>query len=382
MASIYTIPNAHDDLDDRRQNKEEKSLQNIEELPNFLRRMIRLSPTRWKKTFTFMAILTQVGFGGTIFTYITSSPIIGLVIGILFFFADCTNLLQPDFNSGVFLDVLLQDTKTAKKINDNIFNATVSMCIIFPLLFTPLAWYFFMYPLALTKLLGESTYIITMVAGGLATLAVLPYSVLCSTQPLSDQVSVVHIQKIEKYLSRVRSIILGTDVESHESSNIEVGMSLVDRLSHEQAQVEKWIIAINKGMATFNSLLSFSMLSSVVITLIIVASMNSVGPIMFIIALALFMWVMFSNTLYALAKPNMVWEQQKILLLNDAKVILNLKFPKENFESWLDNHNINAARVFGTKLTFEKMRQATGALTSVFGVVLYLLLRDDLKGLA
>ena len=110
--------------------------------------------------------------------------------------------------------------------------------------------------------------------------------------------------------------------------------------------------------------------------------MNSVGPIMFIIALALFMWVMFSNTLYALAKPNMVWEQQKILLLNDAKVILNLKFPKENFESWLDNHNINAARVFGTKLTFEKMRQATGALTSVFGVVLYLLLRDDLKGLA
>ena len=60
---------------------------------------------------------------------------------------------------------------------------------------------------------------------------------------------------------------------------------------------------------------------------------------------------------------------------------LNLKFPKENFESWLNNHNANAARVFGTKLTFEKMRQATGALTSVFGVVLYLLLREEFRQL-
>ena len=77
----------------------------------------------------------------------------------------------------------------------------------------------------------------------------------------------------------------------------------------------------------------------------------------------------------------MVWEQQKIFLLNDAKVILNLKFPKENFESWLNNHNANAARIFGTKLTFAKMRQTTGALTSVLGVVLYVLLREEFRRL-
>ena len=57
-----------------------------------------------------------------------------------------------------------------------------------------------------------------------------------------------------------------------------------------------------------------------------------------------------------------VWEQQKILLLNNPKVISavlqKLKFPKENFESWLNLHNINASRAFGTKITFEKMKQA------------------------
>ena len=69
------------------------------------------------------------------------------------------------------------------------------------------------------------------------------------------------------------------------------------------------------------------------------------------------MWIFLSSTLYAIAKPNMIWEQQKILLLNDAEVIsaviLKLKFPKENFESWLQLHNVNASRVFGTKVTFE-----------------------------
>ena len=80
-----------------------------------------------------------------------------------------------------------------------------------------------------------------------------------------------------------------------------------------------------------------------------------------------------------------VWEQQKILLLNNPKVISavlqKLKFPKENFESWLNLHNINASRAFGTKITFEKMKQAAGVLTSVFGVVMYLLLREELRSL-
>ena len=54
-----------------------------------------------------------------------------------------------------------------------------------------------------------------------------------------------------------------------------------------------------------------------------------------------------------------------------------LKFPTESFESWLTLHNINASRAFGTKITFEKMKQASGILTTVFGTVFYLLLRDE-----
>ena len=172
-------------------------------------------------------------------TFITSSRSI-LTVGICWLIGDCINLLQPDFTCGVFLEVLLK--RSAKKISDNMFNSAVS-CVFFSTLFTPLAWYFFIYPLAMTEMLGESTYVITMIVGGLATVGVIPYALLFSTQPLSDQVSLVHISKIKEYLSKIRDIIL--------SDNAEDGMSLVDKLSHEQAKIEKWIIAINNGMTTF-----------------------------------------------------------------------------------------------------------------------------------
>ena len=85
--------------------------------------------------------------------------------------------------------------------------------------------------------------------------------------------------------------------------------------------------------------------------------------------------------LYALAKPSRVWNRQKISLLNNAKVILNLKFPRESFKEWLSLHNLNAAKIFGTKVTFEKMKQASGLLTSAIGIVLYFLLREELRGI-
>ena len=112
---------------------------------------------------------------------------------------------------------------------------------------------------------------------------------------------------------------------------------------------------------------------------------QKIGATIFFAVFSILMWMFLSSTLYAIAKPNMIWEQQKILLLNDAEVIsaviLKLKFPKENFESWLQLHNVNASRVFGTKVTFEKMKQAAGVITSAFGIILYLLLREELRGM-
>ena len=124
MTSVYAVENINrrneaasieDGFEHDTQKSEEDPLSSIDELPSFLRRMIWNSPTQWKKTFALLAVLTQIGFGVTTMTFITSSPAIGLTVGICWLIGDCIMLLQPDFTCGVFLEVLPKDAKDGKE---------------------------------------------------------------------------------------------------------------------------------------------------------------------------------------------------------------------------------------------------------------------------
>jgi hypothetical protein len=53
----------------------------------------------------------------------------------------------------------------------------------------------------------------------------------------------------------------------------------------------------------------------------------------------------------------------------------------EQWDEWLHQHEINAARTFGVKVTMTGMRRATSALTSVFTVIMYFLLRQEIQNL-
>ena len=104
MTSVYAVENINrrneaasieDGFEHDTQKSEEDPMSSIGELPSFLRRMIRNSPTQWKKTFALLGVFTQIGFGGTIFTFITSSPAIGLTVAICSLVGDGIMLLQP-----------------------------------------------------------------------------------------------------------------------------------------------------------------------------------------------------------------------------------------------------------------------------------------------
>ena len=185
----------------------------------------------------------------------------------------------------------------------------------------------------------------------------------------------MHISKIKLYLEKIRAILLDDDVED--------GMLLLKKLSKEQKKVETWIMAVNRGMSTYNTLYISLSFVNCTFFLTIAAGGFGIGTTIVFSLFALFMWIFFCSSLYGVAKANLVWEQQKVSLLNDPEVIsavlLKLKFTAESFESWLKLHNINASRAFGTKITFEKMKQAAGVLTTIFGTVLYLLLRDEFR---
>ena len=159
----------------------------------------------------------------------------------------------------------------------------------------------FVYPLTMTEMLVNqhmSSQLLVAVCnrGGDSICASIQY------QPFRTA-SLVHISKIKEHLSKIRDIIL--------SDNGEDGVALVDKLSHEQAKIEKWIIAINNGMTTFNSLIQLFLFINNLINLIIIASLNSIGPIIFMVSLEIYMWIILANGLYALAKPNMVWNNKR-----------------------------------------------------------------------
>ena len=316
------------------------------------------------------------------FGFITESLVLSMILCGYLFITNLDLTVQPDFTKGVFLDLLLHDTKITKKINDNTFKACVGTMITFLFITPPIMFYFIVWQFANdpAKMLGPSTFTITIVISIIGQIAMIPMFILNSCQTLTDQVSLVHISTIQNYLEKIRDIILNennNNVGGGEYNFVEEdGMSLVDKLSQEQEQVEKWIMKINNGMSTFNTIQLCKYIGSCILFLFIAAGGYGFGATIGCAICALFVFCMIGNILYALSKPNMVWEQERILLLNDAKVFLNLKFERENFDIWLQNHNINSSKAFGTKITFERMQQAAGLLISAFGIAFYALLQD------
>eukprot|EP00943_MAST-04B_sp_MAST-4B-sp1_P000962 g962.t1 len=357
--SSYAVPmnggeGDHVDVQKKREEMErnENQLQSINEVPTFLRRLLQYSPAKRKKTFVFIQFMMSVGFSFPVFTYITSSIIAGSLLAGYLFLVNCSMTQIPDFTKpGVFLDLLLKDAKLTKTINENMKGVCIFNMVFIGLVMTPFGIWC-MIEFAKKIYLNQYTFILTIVIGGLGCAFMIINIPFDSNATLLDQVSLVHIGLIRTYLERIRDIIL--------NDNVEDGIPLVKKLSKEQKKVEKWMIKINNGTSAWNTFAIIALMCNGIIMLILAAGgISLAGTIIFAI-LAVWMFIFLYNTLYALAKPNLIWEQQKIRLFNDAEVILNMKFPKENFETWLSRHDINASRAFGTKVTFEKMKQVAG----------------------
>ena len=91
----------------------------------------------------------------------------------------------------------------------------------------------------------------------------------------------------------------------------------------------------------------------------------------------------FIQALHAAAKPNLSFERLKRELLNDVRVVdANVKrgWTKRELDEWLPAHAISAARAFGVRVTATRMRSVGGGFVTVLGLLLYFLLREELRG--
>ena len=82
-----------------------------------------------------------------------------------------------------------------------------------------------------------------------------------------------------------------------------------------------------------------------------------------------------------LRATELAWNTAKIEVLNNPKVqrAIVLTGWSERWEQWLSEHELNAARAFGVKVTMRGMRSAVSGIASIFALVMYFLLRSELQ---
>ena len=188
--------------------------------------------------------------------------------------------------------------------------------------------------------------------------------------------------KISHYLERV----------AHELLDVETGKVLVmARLAVEQSRAEAFAVNMNEIMSPVNGTMNllyivwiFAMLAMLGVPSDATGATRGMQVGLLAVMSSLFT-VMTIRALVALTGPNRHWESEKKRLLNDPRIQslvgINGEYTFERFDTWLDGHELSALRAFGIPVTQRLTRSAGSVLVSTFAVVMYVVLREELRGL-
>ena len=186
---------------------------------------------------------------------------------------------------------------------------------------------------------------------------------------------------------RIRtSFVDNKDIESNGKS-VSVN-SVFNEISNVQQEAETWARTIGIPLSsTTNACAITSFSASTVSNLLLVgfgigtAETRITGIVIFS-GFSLFFAFFFIKLLKSIADINLLWESLRLQYFNDAKIqhsLILLNWSPERFKDFMDNHIINSQVAFGVKLTVDRMRRIASVLGSVFAIVLYFLLREELR---
>ena len=367
---------------------------NFADLPWLLRLSIRFSAVRFPVSYLFFCSLCGGGLGTfVVVTYMTDSLAIGCIVGSVFACGGISYVLMPDFGKGIFLDMLLNDETRLKKIIKGTQSSVVLNTVFFDFVVVPIMTYFIIVPMTQTDLMGPHTRTLTIVMWTFACSTLISGPFFDTGAMLVNEVSQVWEEKIQNYLRHIRTILLEEEDEGLAKDSKDLDRSdarkleLTKRVSQAYVEADLWAREVTKGTATTNSfILAFSIFTMLLMLSLAASDVNKgkrVSTIVVTSLMALSMLLWSCGTMLAVAKPNVAWEKNKNIFLNDPLVqraIVNIGW-EVRWDTWMAQHELNAARIFGVKLTSSRMRQVSSVLASGFTVVMYFLLREELRGL-
>lgn len=351
-----------------------------EELQFWLRLHVRKSKLN--------TLITLVGFSfGNIpwaffsFVALTKSILIaGTVASIGFLFA--YGALLAKSTSQTAIKFYVQHPDVAKKIGEQC-KVTVYGGMVFMLILAIVTWIFIIEPFRHDYFFGTQTYILVTTTYWVNCLFMIPASVTTPIDEILPQhVATVWKQKITNYFERA----------VHELLQVESGKaSVMQRLEVEQMKVEEFAIDMNE---TFSFAFGYQTLMNLLwifinLALIAMPSQpgNTIRGTQLGVLSFMVIWCSISMvvSLRALTAPNFCWEKERKRLLNGARIQslvgVNGEYNFERFDVWLSEHELKAQKAFGVQITQQLARRFGSLLVSTVAVLMYILLREELRAL-
>ena len=316
-----------------------------------------------------------------IFASATGSLAIGVAFSVLAFLSNGGSMVGPNYPKSPLLLAVLH--AQADEMGKAVKGFLVITTVFFSAIVMPVAFLFLITPNIInTRMLGPESYTISLalaIASCLSMPVVLPMSAL---SVLFEKVQLEWCKRIDIYLRQVQGRLL--KIADGADSPEEVIASLAEL----QEENEAWAREMNGEYSTLNGVSALNTLAWSFLPLAMIAvptdADTRLAQVIVLSCFAAFFQLIFVSQLTGLTKVNMAWDRGTARLLNDARIQLlrlNTLGVHGAFASWLQNHELNAARASGVKVTLKLLRSSAGAIGSLFILATYLVLRENLSGL-
>lgn len=197
-------------------------------------------------------------------------------------------------------------------------------------------------------------------------------------EPVAQIIQQTWTQKVRAYIKKIHTLLVDYDPSIEEAES-----ELISEISAEQKNVEMWAKAINSLNSTGQGLtMALNMLWTFVPLGVLAlnpraSTVTEIGILCLLSSMCMFY---FGVALAVATKPNITWNREVTTMLYDAKVQnINIKLIQNRFRPWLDSHEINATRALGFKVTAKRLMQSLSFVGSMFTLVMYLILREELR---
>jgi hypothetical protein len=354
----------------------------------FTRQILRCQPARNCTNKLFFMIVAIFQF--SLFNYIVIGvgiigvPSIGFALAIWGPFGGISSLLQPTiakygtpYHNFLFSNkrTLVQFDKTCKKtIVKGLFTNIITMTIVYGFIVIP------MYG-TLTLGIYNDAIIITFIFTSLIA-AEIGVFLTAGHTVMAKMFAEYRAERIREYIGYVHNTLLHEDPE--------IGTKL-KALTKEQRKVETFARTTNRSQGRMFAA-KFVMVGTWIIILLISAALvttsegtkNKLRPLL-VLSILLSWFTAFAIALMSqVTAPSRAWNLSVQEQLNDASlapIVTTLFGRRADFNLWLDSHELAAQRILGSKVSIERLGQVGSLLISGVLIVIYFVLRDELRGL-